>query len=43
MILLAFGDTVCFLVSDYCGLDERFENSSRGQLPVLYGFDDLQT
>jgi len=41
--LLTFSDTVGFLVSDDCGLDERFENLGRSKLAVLYGFDDIQT
>ena len=41
--LPTFSDAVGFLMSDDCGLDERFENLGRSKLAVLYGFDDLQT
>ena len=38
-----FSDTVGFAMSNDCGLDERLENLSGSKIPVLYGFDDLQT
>ena len=40
---LTFSDAISLVMGDDRGLDERFEDLDRSELPGFYGLDDLQT